>query len=107
MPCVSRSAFSAAHRDAFAALFVKLLADNALWTASATLVRIEAKRTVDLSPAVSLPAELSFLDTTALAHMLYDSRNEVVMLILATPVGTDALGVRFDDPAFWLESPAI
>ncbi len=94
------------HRQAFAFIFGKLLADNQLALASYTFTSIVAEKPVT---AVMPPVRITELgaQATALALALYDSHNEEVLLHLTSPTGHGELGVRFDDPEFWLRVTAV
>ncbi len=93
------------HRTAFAQIFARMLSDNKAALSGMEVVAIEAARAVPLT-VNRLPAALSAIDVTAFANSLYDSRNEEVILELIGPQGEARLGVKFDDPEFWLEGAA-
>lgn len=94
------------HRQAFAAVVEKLIHDN--WPALEpfSVISIRSKRPIapEALGLDRLPAPFSEIRTNVhrFALGLYDSRNEKVVLQLAS-TGADAeLGLRFDDPEFWL-----
>lgn len=95
-----------AHREAFAAIFARMIDDNRDVLEEMMLAGVEAKRptTLFLPPDVTLPHRLVNLDPVALAFDLYDSENEQVLLRLLGRSGEATLGMRFDDPEFWLDS---
>jgi hypothetical protein len=89
------------HREAFASIFAKMLADNRDTLTGRELVAIEARR--PFTSSTLLPTLLLEIDSAHFARELYDSRNEKVFLRLSCEAGEAKLGVAFDDPAFWLE----
>ncbi len=95
------------HREAFVSLFAKVFSDNPT-LATSQLDSIEAKRPVApqelANPTGTM--KLADADLLALARILYDSRNETVFLNLSAAGVKSRLGIAFDDPEFWLESPA-
>jgi hypothetical protein len=96
------------HREAFASLFAKVFSDNPT-LATSQLDSIDAERPVseqELANATGKQMALADADLLGLARILYDSRNETVFLNLSAAGAKPRLGVRFDDPEFWLESPA-
>jgi hypothetical protein len=94
------------HRRAFATIFAKLIDDNRAVFDPLQLVRIDARRelTPRVSPLSTLP--ISMVDVARFAFELgldlYDSHNKAMLLVLNGPSGRRELGVRFDDPEFWL-----
>jgi hypothetical protein len=89
------------HRDAFTAIFAKMLHDNEGELAEVNVVGLDAKRPIICT--VSFPVRLLDAPPEQLARELYDSHNERVFLRLSGPPGTTRLGMTFDDPSFWLE----
>ena len=94
------------HRRAFAALFHKVFRDNAQLFRGARVSEIRAKRPV-AHPRFSPPFRPDGEILEDLALTLYDSRNEEVKLIGQSDRGSFLLGVAFDNPTFWLISPAV
>jgi hypothetical protein len=90
-----------AHREAFASIFAEVVRVNSSLS-GATLQSVEARRPTG---AIAGPRALE-PGAVDLARALYDSRNGSVLLNLLTAAGPRVLGVRFDDPTFWLEAPA-
>ena len=94
------------HRRAFAALFQKLFRDNTQLFRGAHVSEIRAKRPV-VFPRFSPPFRPDGEILEDLALTLYDSRNEKVELIGQSDKGSFLLGIAFDNPTFWLISPAV
>jgi hypothetical protein len=99
------------HREAFSAILEKLLSDNrTIFDEGARLLRIDAANRVssDQIGVPSFPAQLSALDRIHLGRALYDSRNEdVVLHVQPSQAAAVDLQIRFDNPAFWLDAPAV
>lgn len=89
------------HRRAFAALFRRAFEDNAATIGGAELVEIHGKLGGAFE-GVALPLVLDATDLEDLALRLYDSRNEVIELVLRRATDRLVLNVTFDDPSFWL-----
>jgi hypothetical protein len=97
------------HRDAFVAIFHKMLADNRSSLEGLDLSELEARHTVSLTlqSGLSLPMPLLGLDAHTLARDLYDSHNEEIVLVLVGKDGRWRLGMRFDNPEFWFSAAAV
>ena len=96
-----------AHREAFASIFAKLIKDNGALTEDAILRSVDAPRAVRTVGfgAECLPVRMNEVGPLLLERALYDSGNETVLLELDTVGGRRVIGLRFDDPEFWLETP--
>lgn len=91
------------HRQAFAAIFAKMLSDNATLLLDYEIVRVEAKRPIRAALVLPMPVRELAAAPAQLALALYDSGNERVWLDLARRGAVLRMGLRFDDPEFWLE----
>jgi hypothetical protein len=92
------------HRQAFAAIFARVILDNRSALEMFTLVNAEARRGIAGLQPLPVPMSAFFADPKALALTLYDSHNDVVVLKLTRAAERADFGVRFDEPEFWLES---
>jgi hypothetical protein len=93
------------HRQAFAAVFAKVLRENQALLVGRRIVRAEGERPLP-EAGKYLPFAIGSADPTPLALALYDSRNERVRLILEGSAAAEMLFVEFDNPQFWLEAPS-
>ncbi len=93
------------HRDAFVDIFAKMLRDSARLLADCRLERIESKRAVRFGPPLPIGAGDLIASPAPFARAIYDSGNEVMVLLFANGVNggetTLRIGVRFDNPGFW------
>ena len=92
-----------AHRQAFADIFGKVISDNAGLIAGSQLTRADPARAVREGPNLPLTAQDVVARCAHLTLTLYDSRSERAVLHFASPGKSLAIGVRFDNPEFWLE----
>ena len=93
----------AAHRRVFAEVLGKVLNDNAGLLGRSQLTRVDAARPIREEPSLPLAAQDLVARSARLAFALYDSGNESVRLEFTTPGMSLRIGVRFDNPEFWLE----
>ena len=95
-----------AHREAFAAVFDKLIQDNWSVLATLTVTSIRSKRHIAPEALGLTEWPASFKEILSRVYPfalgLYDSRNEKVILQLGGTRAAAELGVRFDNPEFWL-----
>jgi len=89
------------HRDAFVDIFAKMLRDNAPLFHDCRLESVESKRAVRLSPPLPITASDLIESPAPFARAIYDSGNEVLVLLFANGNGALRVGVRFLNPEFW------
>jgi hypothetical protein len=93
------------HREAFAAIFVRVLAENERLLSTAALVEVRPGGV--LTSVITMPTPMTIVASQAesVAFALYDALVEHVELTLRWPSGTSRLTVRFDNPEFKIEGP--
>lgn len=92
------------HRQAFASIFGKMLSDNIALLADCRLTRVEAERPLPEGSMAPVAVRDLVASPARIALALYDSRNEQVRLEFTCQRAAIGIGVRFDNPEFWLES---
>ena len=91
------------HRQAFAAIFGRMLKDNASLLADSQLTRVDATRPIGAEVTLPIAAHHLVASPERLALALYDSGNERVRLEFAGPGTVLRIDLGFDNPEFSLE----
>ena len=91
------------HRQAFAAIFGKVLKDNAALLADTQLMRVDATRPMGAGVTLPIAAHALVASPERFALALYDSGNEQARLEFAGPGTVLQISLRFDNPEFSLE----
>jgi hypothetical protein len=91
------------HRQAFADIFGKVLRDSGALLAGHRLERIESRRSVRVEPPLPIPVGDLTASPAPLARALYDSGNETLTLHFEAAGSTLRMGIRFDNPEFWID----
>lgn len=89
------------HRDAFVDIFAKMLRDNAPLFQNCRLESVVSKRAVRLGPPLPIAASDLIASSAPFARAIYDSGNEVLVLLFMNGNGALRVGVRFHNPKFW------
>jgi hypothetical protein len=89
------------HRDAFVDLFAKMLRDSATLFGDCRLERVESKRAVRQGPALPIQGRDLISESAPFARAIYDSGNEMLVLLFVNGSGQLRVGVRFHNPEFW------
>ena len=89
------------HRDAFVDIFAKLLRDNAPLFHDCRLESVESKRAIRLGPPLPIQGRDLLESSAPFARAIYDSGNEVLVLLFVNGNGALRVGVRFHNPEFW------
>jgi hypothetical protein len=89
------------HRDAFVDIFAKMLRDNAPLFQDSRLESVESKRAVRMGPPLPIKGRDLISSPAPFARAIYDSGNEVMVLLFMNGNGALRVGVRFHNPEFW------
>jgi hypothetical protein len=89
------------HRDAFVDIFAKMLKDSEALFGDCRLEKVESKRAVRQGPALPIQGRDLIADPASFARGIYDSGNEMLVLLFVNGSGKLRVAVRFHNPEFW------